>query len=164
MQENILEKISLNINNISLVDLFSLGFAIGIIIIAFLSIFYDSPKVAKHINKNIIYAFLLGVSIYFMPFISPKTVIMCLLLMILFKINLENIIKLGSFFNIKKLSNLDSSYISHKIFYIILIPFFILLIANSSSINVIYIFYKQLVLLLFGFWMATNIFLRWFIK
>lgn len=164
MQENIVEKIALNINNISLVDLFSLGFAIGIIIIAFLSIFYDSPKVSKHINKNIIYAFLLGVSIYFMPFISPKTIIMCLLLMILFKINIENIIKLGAFFNIKKIASLDSSSLSYKIFYIVFIPCFILLLANSNSINVIYIFYKQLVLLLFGFWMAINIFLRWFIK
>lgn len=165
MDSTMFERSLTLINSYSQLDLFGIGFAMGLLALAFLTIFYDSSKISKEINKNMLYALIIGIAAYFMPFPSLKLLIMTALLILMIKINLERLSKVGTFFNIKSLAMLDGQRII-KLLAAILFIISLLVAVNHSLVNmqVIYAFYKQLVLLLFGFWMATTVVLRWFKK
>jgi hypothetical protein len=145
-----------------ILDLFGIGFALGIIFLTFLTIFADSKQTAKKINKNILYALVVGVVLYFTSILQIKLIITAGLLILAVKICIQKLNRLGVLFGYKNLELLDASYIAKKLAYLIFaITGLFVLTSASENLVMIYSLYKQVVYVCFGFWLSISLLLKW---
>ena len=145
-----------------LLDLFGLGFALGVIYLTFLTIFADSKQTAKKINKNILYALVVGVVLYFTSILQIKLIITAGLLVLAIKICIQKLNRLGVLFGYKNLEHIDASFIAKKLAYVIFaITGLFVLTSEASNLVMIYSLYKQIVYVCFGFWLSISLLLKW---
>jgi hypothetical protein len=145
-----------------LLDLFGLGFALGVIFLTFLTIFSDSKQTAKKINKNILYALVVGVVLYFTSILQIKLIITAGLLVLSVKICIQKLNRLGVIFGYKNLESLNASNIAKKLAYLIFaVTALFVLTSKTENLTMIYSLYKQIVYVCFGFWLSISLLLKW---
>ena len=127
-----------------------------------MTIFSDSKQTAKKINKNILYALVVGVVLYFTSILQIKLIITAGLLVLAVKICIQKLNRLGVIFGYKNLESLNASNIAKKLAYLIFaVTALFVLTSKTENLVMIYSLYKQIVYVCFGFWLSISLLLKW---